>query len=282
MSQKNYLLGALFLLLTLNSSADSDSLFPASGISAQTEEIPSAFWPTFVETTQRIVRDEKEIDADTRGVLLRVEGNELIVDFGRRGVVDLDPKKTNFFEEVTKLMSGEEEKQFPNFSQQLGNKMMTFGRGKDSGPIRFREALRIRIYILLYLDQYSPSLAPALMEFGQAYEHLKERWPMLEVVLMPRDRTFYDFGATVGYSVPYIAPHMRLGYIDSLNHGADSQPAFVAVDDNGRVLYRNTTALDWEDLPDSLESLVNELGLAWSLPETRKKKAYQRTTHWNN
>lgn len=256
-----------------------------SGTSAEAEQIPSAWWPQFVETVRDLDRSEsngQQIEAKTRGVLLRAEGDRLIVDFGRKGIVSIEPKATSFYNEVYKLMTGESEKEFPNFALQVGNKMMTFGRGKNSGPIRFREALGIDIYLLLYLDTYQPEIAQDLMDLGEAYKDLKEERPDLEIVLMPRDRKFYDFGATVGYVVPYIAPHMRKGYIHSLSHGVDLTPAFVAVDDNGRMLYRSDAPLDWGDLSNSLENLVNELGIPWSKPKLTKRKAYQRTAAWNN
>lgn len=280
---RDFLTGTLvLLLLTISSFASAEPLFEGSGTSAQTEQIPSAFWPPFVETTEKIVYREKEIKVDTRGVLLRVEEDQLLIDFGRNGVATVDPNATNFYEEVCELMSGASKKEFPNFSLHVANKLMTFGRGKKSGPIRFEEVVGTKLYILLYLDTYSPELAQPLMKFGKAYKDLKAGWPEVEVVLMPRDRKFYDFGATVGYAVPYIAPHMRIGYIKSLTHGVDTPPAFAAVDNNGRMLYRSEAPLALEDLSNSLENLLNELGIPWSKPRLTKRKAYQRTAIWNN
>lgn len=197
----------VFLMLTLSLFSGDEALFIGSGSTAQSEQIPSSYWPPYVETTETIVNVENEIKADTRGVLLRVEEDQLLVDFGRNGVASIDPIATNFHEEAQKLMSGESKKEFPNFSLQLGNKLMTFGRGERSGPLRFQEVVGTKIYILLYLDTYSPELAQPLIDFGEAYKELKAEWPNIEVVLMPRDRKFYDFGATVGYAVPYITPH---------------------------------------------------------------------------
>ena len=256
----------VFLMLTLSLFSGDEALFIGSGSTAQSEQIPSSYWPPYVETTETIVNVENEIKADTRGVLLRVEEDQLLVDFGRNGVASIDPIATNFHEEAQKLMSGESKKEFPNFSLQLGNKLMTFGRGERSGPLRFQEVVGTKIYILLYLDTYSPELAQPLIDFGEAYKELKAEWPNIEVVLMPRDRKFYDFGATVGYAVPYITPHMRIGYIESLSHGVDTTPALVAVDDNGRILYHSAEPLNWDDLSNSTENLLNELIIPLSKP----------------
>lgn len=275
-----FLLVATLLTAT---AATKPTLAQGSGVLFQAADLPSSLWPQFVETTRDIeVADSKTIKNDTRAVLLRVEGDELLLDFGRNGISKVNPKDTDFYTRVHEFMTGTSTKEFPNFALQIGNKMMTFGRGSESGPIRFKEAEALEIYILLYLQDYDPDFAQELFNFGLAYDDLKEKWPSIEVVLMPRDRKFYDFGATVGYSVPFIAPHMRAGYINSLQHGIDTPPGFVAVDNNGRILARSEAPVAWDHLIKELEGFVQEIGIPWSASNQGKRSAYKRSASWNN
>jgi hypothetical protein len=251
------------------------------------EHIPSAVWPQFITTSRDIVITDESgkeftLSANTRGVFLRAENNDLLIDFGRNGIQLLNAKSTDFFDRVSALMTGTDTKDFPNLALQIGNKLVTFARGDASGAIRFEEIKPIQVYVLLYLDNYSPDYAQALLDFGLAYKDLKKQFPFIELVLMPRDRKFYDFAFTVGYSVPLITPHVRNAYIDTLKHNALPGPTFVAVDANGRILGRTEKAVEWSKLNKQLEILVNELDLEWRAPRISHRRAYQRTASWLN
>lgn len=264
----------------------STPLIAGSGVSITAEDIPSALWPTFIKLSEDITlpkeAGEKRIRKGTRATLLRAEGENLVIDFGRNGVAKITAYKTDYYTQVSELMLGKEEKEFPNFSLQVGNKLMTFGRGDESGPIRFEEAQGTELYVLLYLDTYTPDIAQELMDFGLAYDDLKSNWPNIEVVLMPTDKEFYNFGFTVGYSVPFIATHMRLGYIQSLSHEVEETPGFVAIDPNGRSMGSSVTPIEWDMLAKELERLLNELDINWTAPRISHRSAGQRTASWRN
>jgi len=259
-------------------------LVPGAGVDSSIGRLPSALWPPFVETTREIealTTDEQSIKAGTRAVLLRVESDRLVVDFGRLGVRRIDAFSTDFIDRVYDFLIGDSEKEFPNFALQVGNKMMTFGKGEKSGPIRFEEALKIDVYALLFLDEYRPEMAKELLNFGESYLALKEEFPRIEVVLMPRDRDFYNFGNSVGFSVPMIATHMRIGYIDSLSFKKPEDPAFVIVDNNGRVLASSQKSVDFDRLGGELEDLLEKIGIDWDNPQRIRLNAYQRSASWN-
>lgn len=233
------------------------------------EQLPSTLWPTFIQ-----LQDSNSLASKVgfRGTLLRIEGDQLLVDFGRHGLMQVDPHQTNFFDQVMADIKNSNSKEFPNLALQIGNKLMRFDRGKESGAIRFEEIETKALYILLYLDQYSPDQAKDLLDFGVAYSRLEERYPGLIVVLMPRDRTYYDFGATTAYAVPMIAPHMRKGYMDSLAHNVENYPAFVVCDANGKILARSTLPFSLGDLPKALDLLLQPIGIDWDWTEGQANK----------
>lgn len=241
------------------------------------EQLPSALWPTFV-----VLEDSEGLSAKTgaRGILIRVVGDELLVDFGRDGLMTIDPRRTNFLEAIKQAISDHEEKDFPNLALQIGNKLMRFDRGENSGAIRFKHVEEKVLYILLYVDQYSPDLAQELLDFGAAYADLEDRFPELIVVIMPNDRTFYDFAATTGYGVPMITPHVRRGYINSLAHRVSDYPAFVACDANGKVITKSKEGLSWKHLSQELETLLSPIGIDWSAPYIRQRSSNTRAASW--
>lgn len=251
--------------------------FQGAGVEFSLEQIPSALWPTFIELQDASGLTVKE---GARGTLIRVVGDELVVDFGRMGMATIDFRQTNFLEEITKRLSGAEEKDFPNLALQIGNKLLRFDRGKESGAIRFEHVENKILYILLYVDQYQPDLAQDLLDFGVAYTDLEELFPELILILMPNDRTFYDFGATTSYSVPMITPFVRKGYIASLAHGISQYPAFVACDANGKVLGRSHDGLQWNRLAKELEALLKPIGIQWTAPYIQHRNSNTRAAWW--
>lgn len=241
------------------------------------EQLPSTLWPVFVQ-----LQDSHRLASKLRfrGSLIRVEGDRLLVDFGRHGLMQVDPHETDFFEQVMAGMKRPDAKEFPNLALQIGNKLMRFDRGNRSGAIRFEEVRGKSLYILLYLDQYSPDQAEALLDFGAAYSDLEDRHPALVLVLMPNDRTYYDFGASSRYAVPMIIPHMRKGYIDGLAHQVETYPTFVACDANGRILERSAPNLRVDNLADALRSVVQRIGMCHvpSVSDVEKNFTFNKET----
>lgn len=239
-------------------------------IEFELEQLPSGLWPTFIQLQDSHSLAKK---VGTRGTLLRIESDQLLVDFGRHGIIKVDPHQTNFFDELMAHIKNQKVKEFPNLALQIGNKLMRFDQGEESGAIRFEKIETKLLYILLYLDRYSPDQAQDLLDFGMVYSRLEKCYPNLIVILMPNDRTYYDFGATTSYSVPMIAPHMRRGYIDSLAHNIVTYPTLVACDANGKILARSDSTMTLKNLPSALESLLQLIGIDWisAVGKTNKK-----------
>lgn len=241
--------------------------------------IPSAFWPKYVEPTEPILLDGSTIREGLRGVLLRCEGNELIVDFGRWGIHSIDPNKTNFFENVLALMKGEQNKDFPNLTLQIGNKLMHFGEDNQPKRIHMDAVRDSKYFLLLYLGDYDNNTAEAVYEFGLRHERLKELVPSLTAVVMPVERKFYDFGYTVGLPIPFIFPHMRQGYMKSLYHVSDEFPMLVLTDAEGALFYQSTPGFDVSELPQEVEAAFASIGID-AKPVFRDKKHRSRSASW--
>ncbi|MGB0763460.1 MAG: hypothetical protein ACPGO0_05885, partial [Acidimicrobiales bacterium] len=145
------------------------------GFNAEAEDIPSAWWPVHVVTSIELESKEtgKTVKEGSRGTLLRVENDLLVVDFGRFGVRKVSPKKTDFFDQVSHYMMGKETKEFANFALQIGNKLVDFGSGKDSGPIRFDDVKETKLYVLVYVDNYEDDQSEALKGLSAFYEELR-------------------------------------------------------------------------------------------------------------
>lgn len=255
------LLICLFLLCPFSMLA---GLSPSSGTDAKLEEIPSAFWPPTIKTISEIQLSNGNIPKNYRGALMRIEEDSLIVDFGRHGVQMISPEGTDFYDRLTDYITGAEEKEFTNLALQVGNKLMDFGRGEESGAIRFEEIKDTEVYVFIYLDSYTPDMAEPLVELENHYQRIKAQYPHIEFVVMPKDREFYNFGFTVEYSIPFIATHMRIGYIKSLAHDPTEFPTIVITDSNGRLLTKLEANL--EELGNVIETELTSIGIAAEKP----------------
>ena len=232
-----------------------------AGTQFNLEQLPSSLWPHFVSVKDAEALSIKE---GSRGTLIRVVEDQLLVDFGRNGLLLLDADRTDFLQHITDRISGSEDKEFPNLAMQIGNKLIRFDLGTKSGAIRFEKIEHKTLYVLLYLDQYSPDLAQDLLDFGAAYTSLEQQFPGIIAVLMPEDRKFYDFAATTGYQVPMITPHVRKGYMNSLTHAVDHYPALIISDANGKIL-----AQKQEGIEKTLEGLLTPIGIDWEAPTAK-------------
>lgn len=247
-----------------------------AGVEFNLEQLPSSLWPTFV-----LLKDATglTLNEGSRGTMIRVDGDQLVVDFGRGGVISVAPAQTDFLESVHQRILGGKNKEFSNLALQIGNKLVRFDLGEESGAIRFEKVESTALYVLLYLDQYSPDLAQELLDFGTAYTSLEKDFPGIIVVQMPKDRTFYDFAVTTGYNVPMITPHTRIGYINSLSHDITQYPAFVVCDANGKVLGMRS-GLEWALLAKELEKLLEPIGIPWQAPDIKHRNWNTRLTPW--
>ena len=235
------------------------------------QAIPSILWPQYIETEEvvELPLNGNTIKKGARGVLQRVEGEALVVDFGRWGIQEIDPLQTNFYEEVLKLMKGETGKDFPNLTIQIGNKLMHFGVDNQPRRIHIAEVKNTKYFLLLYLGDYNEQTASHLYNFGLLYEDLKSLVPELMIAVMPLDRKYYDFGYTVSLPTPFIFPHMRQGYIKSLKHTTSGNyPALVLTDAEGALLYKSQEGFTWDEFQSEIQA-------AYSTIKTDTTKVFQ-------
>lgn len=246
------------------------------------QAIPSQFWPQYVTTVRPVAVDEDtEIPAGTRGVLQRCETHAVLVDFGRWGVHPVDPLATDFFEGLLAVMKGEAVKDFPNLTFQIGNKLMHFGPDKTPRRIQMSAVKDTRHYLLLYLGEYDPAGVDALRDFGANYgEHLQALSPELTVAVFPASRRYYDFGYTVGFPVPFIFPHMRTGYIESLSHTGPHLPKLVLVDAEGALIYETHGPMKWSELSSKISEALARIDQAYPAAVSSSRRSAQRAASW--
>ncbi len=245
------------------------------------EGIPSAYWPAFVTITEEkstLSDSDLTLKVNSRGTLIRIEDSTLIVDFGRAGVQQITPSSTDFYDSLNKLISGNQKKEFPNLAMQIANKLIDFSRA-GSKPIHFDEVRQSQLYLLIYLDQYAPEQAQALLDFGSSYKSLKEMYPSITGVILPKDKTYYDFGATTLYPIPFITPHLRAGYLHSLYLQPANFPTIYILDSNGKLLGKTTSDTTLSDLPTALADTLNRLHIDWT-PEVDSRSSRQRSASW--
>ena len=253
---------ALFVLCTQSVSAQPVDIDVEDPFTA--EEIPSPLWPTYVRiTTEAHEADNNLPKNGTRGVLQRCEGDQLVVDFGRHGVMRVPVENTDFYERAAKLMLGETSKQFPNLVQQIGTKLMRFSTDGEPTHVAFDEAKEKKYFLFVYLGEYEDAEIGAFYEFTQEYSRFVAKNDSLIGCVLPVARKWYDLSFTLGADLPFISTHLRAGYIKGLGHDVTNYPALVLTDANGKILYRSPEDLRWGDLAGQLEPIAATLGIGW-------------------
>lgn len=218
----------------------------------------SDWWPFFVRLSEPVTSPEngRVIKAGTRAVLIRVEDQEILADFGRNGLIRLPFSKTNILHEAAKL-SRQPRKADGLLSSELFNKFFRISEGRAVGCTRatFGEA---RYVLFLYTDLGDQSLDSFHHEINGFAARASVESPELTVAAIPSKTTEEELVKNclrleVGFPVMY--HFLSEGYRRVLSHDIAGLPALVLVDHNGRILGRLDSAGD----PDALNVFKNSL-----------------------
>jgi len=241
------------------------------------EALPSATWPQYVVNRVPVHTDSgKVISPQNRGTLIRCEGNELLIDFGRYGIIRISPEKTDFYDTLGKLVNGSLSKTYPNLTQQIGNKLIRFDLKKGGQQIPMDLVKNTEVYVLVYLAEITQERVQPLLDLGEAYKDLSAKYPQLTMVLATQNKKAYDFAYTVDYSIPMIIPHMAASYIQCMGHKPSSQTMIVLADPNGHILYKKEiTPQNEKELSSQVVESLNQIGILWRYELASRNSPYR-------
>jgi hypothetical protein len=215
----------------------------AAPVSGQNVLESERFWPYYVSLRQawKPAGSEKPLEAQLRGVLIRVESSTLArVDFGRDGLHSVPIAETDLLERANELRTGALEKTAPNLTVAIGPRLIDSASDRMR-PIPFQEVTRSQAFITVFakLDDL-PEMAPALAP-------LASRPHVLTVVFPQSDATDQRVRETLrelSWPAAFVFDHLAEAYTPSLLPDGLRPPAVMLQTAEGRVLFQST----WNDV----------------------------------
>jgi hypothetical protein len=206
----------------------------------------SELWPTFCYTQESIVVDEAEIEAQTRGVLIRLEGNgsRALVDFGRQGVHLVSISSLGFIVRAPRIEQGDLVKRFPNLVELLASRIIQV-QGGEAKRLSQDEYAEIERFICIRFEDTDKGWTDVSIWLDEQREAIQS--PEQIVLLFPFGNTLSDeqmLNRITTHEIPdvsYLYSFLSSSYQRLLWYGLESgDPVSSALefDSNGKLLER--------------------------------------------
>lgn len=199
----------------------------------------SSLWPFRVNIRRDVflaANEKLPVSGAFPGVVVRVEGQKVVVDFGREGIHVLPVERTDFHARALKEVGDafDEEKDLPNFIRYTTNMFMLRDEDGKVRNIPLDQMDKEKQFLIAYLDQ-------RLFEEPERIEGFKEVQTALKKVdtrtlTFPTDPTFYFQLKETDLSLVACLLHLVDPMIESLYHQPGDDPLFVMIDAEGKIL----------------------------------------------
>ncbi len=220
----------------------------------------SHLWPERVGLREPLsLPDGKLISNRFPGMLIRVEGSDVLIDFGRDGRRRLPVEATDIIERATDIKANGRKDFWPNFWQEIGPRLV-FGReGVWSGvpPEEFLEAYLVAVIytdVAAFDQEGAPAAIVQFCRAAMADGVYPIFFPLNTDLLERLDETW------MGIAMP--TPHFLAPMLGSLWHSPSRPFEVVVVDPFGKLELRSampadgTVAAVLEDLLPPLKAAV--------------------------
>ena len=254
---------AFFTLAATWSSAD-------TGAYMQELEVRSEWWPERVvlveDFTYEVDDESHQISAGSRGMLIRIEQGEAIMDFGRDGIRAVPVDMTDIpasLENEDELKTWEES---GHILSQISNK---FFWPDNMDKVLAQHFVPVDYLFIVYQDVGSESGIEATDALMEVYPDIRAVFSQLEFVTIPLDETTEEVLPDLKGSEPawpVMLPFLAPSYTYVLHHDVTEQTG-VLMDKNGKVLAR----LDEAELC-SPETVLRKVTLAIREDESLREK----------
>lgn len=213
-------------------------------------------WPRFVNLKQplQISDSDKTIESNYRGILMRVEEEHAVVNFGRYGTHRINIEETNFISSMQELLDADKLKQASQFQDQMFNK---FFKLEDE---EFVQSVKEDIYVfdyflLFYADLKTPESEEVVSWFLKNKEVLVNL--SCSPLLMPMDSTekeLLDDIRDLGWTYPSVYHWTYQGHKKALSFDPTPNPSIILIDGSGRMISRGSNT----DFLHSVGDIIKE------------------------
>ncbi len=234
----------------------------ADNVSVSEQELRSEWWPPFVrlEKPLELQDSNKVLQPGRRGVMLRVEGNNVLVDFGRYGIQRLPFDDTDFEQQYEELSKTRSWSSHGLFTKLYGTRFY-----HPDGWVQLRqEDIAGKDYFLIaYADLQDADDQKLIQQFDRA---IYQEWQPDSVgsylipLNAPEQASLAELLIDYNVSVPTMPTFLALSHVDTFFH----QPVgftVALIDKNGRLIARYD-ATDIEDLDRFKSDLSKQISEA--------------------
>lgn len=225
-------------------------IIPAAFIHAaiaatELEHLPHA-WPYRVQLQEDLEIPEKgdtKLPQHLAGILIRVEGDQAIIDFGRFGLYPVPFHVTNILQLANAINDGRMVKDRPNYGNMVAPRLIEPDPDFPGAWRKFPsiEALDTRGFAFIYLSR----LEQLDTLFACAREALSSAGDKAAVlILVPLfEGSYPEIQQRImasGLPLKLFVEHLREGYIHALHHEPEEDSDSVVVTDlDGKIISRN-------------------------------------------
>lgn len=212
----------------------------AKAVTADSLPERDGFWPYQVQLTEAWTPEGAEgaISEGVLGVLIRVEtSGRARIDFGRDGLHEVPPAKTDLLERANHVRLGELDKVAPNFVHAVGPRLVD-SRGSRARAYPFEEAFGPRAFLAVFADPGA-----------EGFEALAKRLALLreveglQTILFPQGEhaaaDVHDRLVALEWRVPFVHDNLSEAYTRSLRSMERPLPEVMLQTPDGRVLHRS-------------------------------------------
>lgn len=231
-------------------STDKDQLIHVEDV-----EFLSKLWPRFVKVKQpfEIPGTKTIVKTQTRGVLMRVEGKQAVIDLGRNGTHRIPLEKTDLISGMQAILNDEKSKRAGSFQVNMFNKFFKLEDGKF---IQSRKAdIYIFDYFLIFYADLKTSESEAVVSWFLQNKEILENLSCLPL-LMPMDSTEEELLGDMQdleWVFPSVYHWTYEGHKKSFSHDPTPNPSIILIDGNGRIISRGLDV-------DFLDAVVDLIG----------------------
>lgn len=236
----------------------------AAVVTLQNLAASERFWPYQVALTEawQPAGDGQGLRAGTTGVLIRVDDAGVArIDFGRRGLHDIQAGQTDLVERANRVRRGELQKLAPNFIVAIAPRLVD-SASASLRPYPLLAAAGQSRFLTVFADPSAAGFAAVAAELAP----LRERSGLL-IVLFPQgehpDAGVRERLQALAFPVPFVYDHLSEVYTRTLLARPAARPVVVLQTAEGRVILQS----DWR------EGLVRELVTALDAQQQTRAEA---------
>jgi len=232
-------------------------------LAVQELQMRSEWWPEKITVKEAITGplNGREIKPGRQGFVVRLEGEEILADFGRFGVIRLPVDNTNFVEASQELRDDRQWDDIGLWTAQLRTKLMK-PKMDGFGPSPISQFEPVNYFILIYLDSQTPE-GQAILNWSGRSEAVKELPESQCLALIPADENSQDLHLEL---LAYQYPGHTLIYplanpYRSILHHNPGVAAISVIDKNGRQVFPTasiSTETDLNALFDELQRRISQ------------------------